>query len=80
MSTWTTRPEDPADPRDAAAIREVLLAAWIPELSLAAATRRTTAQRLVTEALDAFRHTVPGPEALATAAPGPATSTERSGT
>ena len=40
MSTWTTRPEDPADPRDAAAIREVLLAAWIPELSLAAATRR----------------------------------------
>ncbi|GAB4097526.1 N-acetyltransferase [Brachybacterium horti] len=28
MSSWTTRPEDPADPRDAAAIREVLLAAF----------------------------------------------------
>ncbi|QCR52475.1 GNAT family N-acetyltransferase [Brachybacterium sp. SGAir0954] len=28
MSSWTTRPEDPADPREAAAIREVLLAAF----------------------------------------------------
>ena len=28
MSSWTTRPENPADPRDAAAIREVLLAAF----------------------------------------------------
>lgn len=40
MSSWPVRPENPADHRDAAAIREVLLAAWIPELSLAAATRR----------------------------------------